>query len=925
MKRFVLSANATVLLVVLILFCMFPVSVQASLWTVCPSGCNYSSIQDAINAASPGDTIGIESGVYHESLVVNKSLTLTGVDTGQGYPVIDAGKRGVGILVEAAGCNLEKLEVRNASHSAIIVGADNSGLDSLQINHKGTGPAISGDQVTGFTCSNSRFNTEGNTIVLQDSHDFSITNNTFGNPGGKSVAIVSSNRKKPVTNGTISNNFITQDLGSGIGIVAKSSDSYIENLLVENNTIRGAGGSIGLFIPSRNVTIQGNTITNNPKISGKGIYGIMIYGTSGVIVRNNTVHDAQVELAYRFESCDGLNISGNRAISNDDTGIGLIGPTNCVMTNNVMEGNPYNFLLYPDILDEGRLPGNRIDTTNLVDGRPVLYYEGINNLLIDGSMQPGTVFLYGCNNATVRDIHEEANDAGITAFNSDDLLITNCSLENMDTGIYTVQSDGLSVQNNHVNGCFDGIMVGAFSSGAVTGNLIEDSGDSGIVAGEFLDNVTIYGNDIRGSKAAIYLDGVSGSNNVIFSKNLITGSQVAGISANQAGGCALTGKQINAVSGVGMDIEESSDLTITGNTVGGKAARGVLLFESPNNNISTNNISAGEEGFTFTRLAGDIGSKDNSITNNRIDAIAPAGFYIQKGTGVATPKFNRSLETSVDEIPAMVLTSNTTTPAGEDSGFKPDHSPPANTWNLSVTAGPNIVGGPYIGGNYWENPKGNGFSQTHPDRGDGFCNESYVLGKGNTDYLPLHLYSPKPSFYADFVVSPISGTAPLTVKCTDKSIGNPSMFVYNFGDGINVTGPNPTHTYRFPGVYTVTLSVMKYNTTSNSIMNSVAVKPNIVTVNKVPLAPLVANFTAGPVNGTAPLTVSFTDHSTGDPTFYNYDFGDGANMTGPNPVHTYRYSGNYTVRLTVMKNDAANGSMVANSSVRQDYIVIQGK
>jgi len=72
---------------------------------------------------------------------------------------------------------------------------------------------------------------------------------------------------------------------------------------------------------------------------------------------------------------------------------------------------------------------------------------------------------------------------------------------------------------------------------------------------------------------------------------------------------------------------------------------------------------------------------------------------------VATPKFNRSLEHSAGRDTAMVLTSNTTTSADEDSGYKPDHSPPWNTWNLSVTAGPNIVGGPYLGGNYWETPK----------------------------------------------------------------------------------------------------------------------------------------------------------------------------------------------------------------------------
>ena len=239
---------------------------------------------------------------------------------------------------------------------------------------------------------------------------------------------------------------------------------------------------------------------------------------------------------------------------------------------------------------------------------------------------------------------------------------------------------------------------------------------------------------------------------------------------------------------------------------------------------------------------------------------------------------------------------------------------------MSIIQGLNIAGGPYLGGNYWENPTGNGFSQTHPDRGNGFCNESYVLGKGNTDYLPLHLYTPKPSFYADFVVSPVAGTAPLTVTCTDKSTGNPTRYYYNFGDGTNMSGPNPSHTYKYPGTYSITLTITKYNSTTNSIMGVSTTKTDIITVSRVPFILPVANFAAAPVNGTAPLTVSFTDQSTGNPTFYNYDFGDGVNTTGPDPVHTYRYHGNYTVTLTVLKNDLSSGSMVSNVSVQKDLI-----
>jgi len=244
-----------------------------------------------------------------------------------------------------------------------------------------------------------------------------------------------------------------------------------------------------------------------------------------------------------------------------------------------------------------------------------------------------------------------------------------------------------------------------------------------------------------------------------------------------------------------------------------------------------------------------------------------------------------------------------------------------SSWNVSKTTGRNIVNGPFLGGNYWANPDGTGWSQVTPDRGDGFCNAPFVIDANNTDYLPLHTYT-KPSFYADFSVSPTSGTAPLTVKCTDKSIGKPSMLVYDFGDGTNVTGPNPVHTYKVPGAYTITLSITKYNTTSNSIMSSAMTKTNVITVNRVPFVIPVAKFTASPVSGIAPLTVTFTDQSTGSPKYLNYDFGDGVNMTGPNPVHTYRFKGVYNVTLTVLKNDANNGSIVSNSSVQKGLIVV---
>lgn len=51
---------------------------QATILTVCPSGCQFSGIQNAIEAAQEGDVIQIGAGTYQENIVVDKSITLSG-------------------------------------------------------------------------------------------------------------------------------------------------------------------------------------------------------------------------------------------------------------------------------------------------------------------------------------------------------------------------------------------------------------------------------------------------------------------------------------------------------------------------------------------------------------------------------------------------------------------------------------------------------------------------------------------------------------------------------------------------------------------------------------------------------------------------------------------------------------------------------
>jgi PKD repeat protein len=77
-----------------------------------------------------------------------------------------------------------------------------------------------------------------------------------------------------------------------------------------------------------------------------------------------------------------------------------------------------------------------------------------------------------------------------------------------------------------------------------------------------------------------------------------------------------------------------------------------------------------------------------------------------------------------------------------------------------------------------------------------------------------------------------------------------------------------------------------------------------------------ASFTGTPTSGTVPLTVNFTNTSTGTITNRLWSFGDGATSTAANPAHTYTNTGSYTVSLAVF---AAAGS---NTLSRAGYITV---
>ena len=147
---------------------------------------------------------------------------------------------------------------------------------------------------------------------------------------------------------------------------------------------------------------------------------------------------------------------------------------------------------------------------------------------------------------------------------------------------------------------------------------------------------------------------------------------------------------------------------------------------------------------------------------------------------------------------------------------------------------------------------------------------------------------------ASFTFSPASPAIGQSVQFTDASIGTPTNWQWNFGDGTTSVAQNPSHGFASAGSYTVTLTIMN-SSTSNTTSRAVVVGSAVV-----------ASFSYSPTTPTEDQSVQFTDTSTGSPTSWSWNFGDGTTSTLRNPSHVFTTSGSYNVSLTAATSSTSN-------------------
>jgi gliding motility-associated-like protein len=142
---------------------------------------------------------------------------------------------------------------------------------------------------------------------------------------------------------------------------------------------------------------------------------------------------------------------------------------------------------------------------------------------------------------------------------------------------------------------------------------------------------------------------------------------------------------------------------------------------------------------------------------------------------------------------------------------------------------------------------------------------------------------PSPNFSA----TPRVACAKFDINFFDLSTGNPTRWLWDFGDGGVSTEQNPRHHYEDTGFFSIRLIIW-----NNSCPDTITFT-NYVYINP-PVAAFIKAFTCG-----IPKTITFTDHSVG-PDEWLWNFGDGTTSTLQNVIHTYADTGTYNIKLIVV-------------------------
>ncbi|MEW9669501.1 nitrous oxide reductase family maturation protein NosD [Ammoniphilus sp. 3BR4] len=259
------------------------------------------SIQAAVNAASPGDTIIVEAGTYNQQVIIDKSLTLLGAQQGVDARTRTGADESIVTFVAGGG------------NGIFIVNADNVVIDGFTIegNTGGSGiqtsPTFSGYGIYNNIIQDNRMGIHllsDGTIASEVQFNFFARNVDF-------AGIYSD--QQGASNVVIRDNLFR---GHDPNVASVNFAQNASNILIENNDINDSSIAV---IESEDVTIRGNQLIGIPA-SAIFISG----GTNNISILENIIYDNNrgININIIFSQSPNTNITIHQnCIQGNDIGL----------------------------------------------------------------------------------------------------------------------------------------------------------------------------------------------------------------------------------------------------------------------------------------------------------------------------------------------------------------------------------------------------------------------------------------------------------------------------------------------------------------------------------------------------------------------------------------------------------------------------
>lgn len=363
----------------------------------------------------------------------------------------------------------------------------------------------------------------------------------------------------------------------------------------------------------------------------------------------------------------------------------------------------------------------------------------------------GDVSIMGFNITGVR----VGPSCGVYVGSVENVKIVNNHLIDNPTGVRLNASNACNITSNlAISNGFDGILLYKSGNNTILHNVVSES-SNGIYLASSCNNNTLINNTVLNSKFGIWIsssdhniltgnnasfnqDGfyIGGSDNNILSNNTALSNTDKGV-LFEGGRNNTLAESFVADNLEGIYLRSSKNSTVYDNNASYNKNTGIIILQYSENNEVKNNTFL-MNGFAGVHLKG---VNDTLFMGNTVHSNGGRGIYLEKTIRSRlnlnliqnNTDYGIELNNSLDSIIFNNYLNNTNNSLITGTGN-------SNVWNISKIIGPNIVGGSYMGGNYWAKPDGTGFSQMCKDtNNDGFCDLPFKLDENNTDFLPLNI------------------------------------------------------------------------------------------------------------------------------------------------------------------------------------------